>query len=408
MDTHDTHRNDRRRFLKTTGSLAAVGLTGLAGCTGGDGGGQGSTTTTTGGGGDGDGDGTTTAGSSNPREKYGLKELDYELENQLNIFQWGDYWPDGTVQDFEKAFGVSVNVSNYASNEEMFNKLKAGGTSQYDLIFPSDYMINVLQSQGMIRQIDKKKIPNLGNLSDKFSGTPYDPDPGLYSVAYQWGTSGIGYNANMVGENPSISSWDAMWNSEWKGQMTMLNDMRESIGAALKRLGYSLNTKDEAKIEEAKEMLINQKSLLKTYDSSNFTTNLINEQASPVHAWSGGAFQAYWETYEDGSSPINYVVPEEGGVVWVDNGAITKKAKHPNAAHAFINYYLNAKIGARITNWTYYGSPNKAAEEHINDEILDNKSIYPDDKTMNKLEYIQNIGQATQMYSRAWTEIQNA
>ncbi|UPV75405.1 spermidine/putrescine ABC transporter substrate-binding protein [Halorussus limi] len=390
---------DRRRFLKTTGSLTAIGLTGLAGCTGGDGGGQATTTTAS---------DTTTAASKNPREKYGLKELDYELEDKLNIFQWGDYWPDGTVQDFEKTYGVKVNVSNYASNEEMFNKLKAGGLKQYDLVFPSDYMINVLVDQGMLQKLDKSKIPNYGNLGSKFTDTPYDPDPGTYSAPYQWGTSGIGYNKEMLGSDVSINSWDAMWNEQWKGQMTMLDDMRETIGATLKRLGYSLNTKDESKIEEAKEMLINQKSLLKTYDSSNFTTNLINKQASPVHAWSGGVFQAYWETYKDGSSPIAYAVPKEGGVIWVDNGAVTKKAPHPNAAHAFINYYLNAKIGARITNWTYYGSPNEQAEKHISEDILNNKSIYPDSSTMKKLEYIQNLGQATQTYSRAWTEIQNA
>lgn len=395
----------RRRFLKTTGSLTAVGLTGLAGCTGGDGSDQETTTasgTTTEA-----ASGTTTEGSGDPREEYGLEELDYELEDQLNVFQWGDYWPDGTVQDFEEAYGVTVNVSNYASNEEMFNKLQAGGTGQYDLIFPSDYMINVLVEQDMLQQLDLNKIPNHGNLGDQFSDTPYDPGSEVYSAAYQWGTSGIAYNTEMIGE-ADISSWEAMWNEEWGGQMTMLDDMRETIGAALKRLGYSLNTTDEAKIEEAKELLIEQKELLSTYDSSNFTTNLINQQASPVHAWSGGAFQAYWETYEDGSSPIQYVVPDEGAVIWVDNGAVTADASNPNAAHAFINYYLNPQIGARITNWTYYGSPNEAAEEYISDDILDNESIYPDSETMDQLEYIQNIGQATQTYSQAWTEIQNA
>jgi spermidine/putrescine-binding protein len=403
MDKHSKPRDGRRRFLKATGSLATIGVTGLAGCMGGNSQNNNqsnntSTTSSTG----------TNAGSSNPRQKYGLKELDYKVEDQLNVFQWGDYWPDGTVQNFEKAYDVNVNVSNYASNEEMFNKLKAGGTSQYDLIFPSDYMINVLVGQGMIQKLNKQKIPNYSNLDKKFTDTPYDPNPGTYSAPYQWGTSGIGYNKQMLGGDVKIDSWDAMWNQKWKGQMTMLNDMRETIGAALKRLGYSLNTKDEKKINEAKETLIKQKNLLKTYDSSNFTTNLINKQASPVHGWSGGVFQAYWETYKNGSSPIGYTVPNEGGVIWVDNGAVTKEAKHPNAAYAFINYYLNAKVGAAITNYTYYGSPNKAAEEYINKEILNNKSIYPDSKTMKKLEYIRNIGQATTIYNEAWTEIKNA
>ncbi|KZN23058.1 ABC transporter substrate-binding protein [Haladaptatus sp. R4] len=403
MDKHGNPRDGRRRFLKTTGTLATVGLTGLAGCSSGNdqNGGQSSTTSSSSSKG-------ASAGSSKLRKKYGLKKLDYKVEDQLNIFQWGDYWPDGTVQDFEKAYGVKVNVSNYASNEEMFNKLKAGGTSQYDLIFPSDYMINVLVKQGMIRKFDKQKIPNYSNLDKKFTDTPYDPNPGTYSAPYQWGTSGIGYNKQMLGGNVKIDSWDAMWNTKWKGQMTMLNDMRETIGAALKRLGYSLNTKDEKKINEAKQTLIKQKKLLKTYDSSNFTTNLINKQASPVHGWSGGVFQAYWETNKNGSSPIGYTVPKEGGVIWVDNGAVTKDANHPNAAYAFINYYLNAKIGARITNYTYYGSPNKAAEKNINKDILNNKSIYPDSKTMKKLEYIRNIGQATTKYNEAWTEIKNA
>ncbi|MFB6240811.1 MAG: extracellular solute-binding protein, partial [Gemmatimonadota bacterium] len=155
----------------------------------------------------GDGGGTTTTsksqsrGDADLRNEYGLPELDYELEKTLNVFQWTDYWPQGTVEKFEKAYGVKVNVSNYASNEEMFNKLKAGGTGQYDLIFPSDYMINILVKQGMIRKLDTGKIPNLENLAEKFSDTPYDPNPGTYSAPYQWGTSGIAYNANMLGED---------------------------------------------------------------------------------------------------------------------------------------------------------------------------------------------------------------
>ncbi|WP_224449419.1 extracellular solute-binding protein [Haloprofundus salilacus] len=400
----------RRTYLKASGSLTAVGLTGLAGCTsGGDGENSGGNGSGDGGGnGSGGGGGSADGGDASLREEYGLQELDYELEDRLNIFQWGDYWPDETVSEFEQAYGVEVNVSNYASNEEMFNKLNAGGTGQYDLIFPSDYMISVLADQEMIRQVERSKVPNLENITERFTDAPYDPGDALHSVPYQWGTSGIGFNREMLGEDVSIDSWDAMWNEEWSGQITMLDDMRETIGAALKQLGYSLNTKNESEVQEAKELLIQQKDLLKTYDSSNFKTNLINKQASPVHGWSGDVFAAYWETYEDGSSPIDYVVPKEGGVVWVDNGAITSEAKHPNAAHAFMNYYLNPQIGAKITNWTYYASPNEAAKEHIDSEILENESIYPSDQTMENLEFIQNIGQATTMYDEAWTEIQNA
>ena len=391
----------RRSFLKTTGAIASAGLAGLAGCTGGSGGGDG-----------GDGDTTTEQPSDSDeaealREEYGLGELDYELEDSLEVFQWSDYWGEEVIPTFEKVFGVDVNVSNFASNEEMFNKLKAGGSGQYDLIFPSDYMINIMIDQEMIGEIDRAKVPNLETLGSKFTEPPYDPGSDLHSVPYQWGTSGIGWTSELLGD-VELTSWDAMWDDEYAGQITMLSDMRETIGAALKRLGYSLNTTDESEIEEAKELLIEQKDLLLSYDSSNFETKLINKQASPVHGWSGDIFRAHWETYEDGSSPINYRVPEEGGVIWVDNGAITKDAEHPNAAHAFINYFLNPKIAAKITNWTYYGSPSASAEEYISEDILDNPAIYPPDDVMEKLEYIRNIGDARQYYSDAWTEIQNA
>ncbi|MFC4438980.1 MULTISPECIES: polyamine ABC transporter substrate-binding protein [Natrialbaceae] len=366
--------------MKSTGALATVGLTGLAGCLGGD------------------------------DDETGGTDVDTdELEDSLSVFQWGDYWPDGFVQSFEDEHDVDVSVSNFASNEEMFNSLQAGGTDQYDLIFPSDYMVNVLHEQDMIQPLDLDAIPNFENLSEMFRDAPYDPGEERHSAPYQWGTSGIGWNENMIGE-VDITSWDALWDEEWAGQITMLNDMRETIGAALKRLGYSLNTTDEGEIEEAKELLIEQKDLLRTYDSSNFETNLVNEQNSPVHAWSGGVFAALWETYDEDEdySPINYAIPEEGSVVWVDTAAVTAEAQHPNAAHAFIDYFLDAENGAEITNYTYYGSPNEAAEEHIADEILEDEAIYPDDETMENLEFIENIGEATQTYDQAWTEIQNA
>ena len=386
--------SDRRTFLRTTGAVSAAGLVGLAGCSG-DSGSDG------GDGGSGDDGGDGSDGSD------GSDGGDGEIEDELRVFQWGDYWPDGFVSGFEEEYYVSVSVSIYSSNEEMFNALNAGGTGQYDLIFPSDYMVNVLNEQDMIQPLNLDALSNFGNLSEMFREAPYDPGEERYSVPYQWGTSGIAYNEEMVGDI-EVNSWETMWNEEFAGQMSMLDDVRETMGAALKYLGYSLNTTEESEIEEAKELLIEQKELLSTYDSSNFPTNLINEQLSPLHAWSGGAFQAYWETFEDGSSPVNYVIPEEGGVVWVDTAAITSEAENVNAAHAFINHFLDAEVGAEITNYTYYGSPNEAAEEYILDEILDNESIYPDDETMSNLEYIENIGQATTLYSNAWQEIKSA
>lgn len=392
--------SDRRKFLRASGALAAAGMTGLAGCLGDDD----DDTDDVGDPADDDDD----VGDDDDTDDTDDTD-DNDLEDELAIFQWGDYWPDDFVSNFEDAYGVDVTVSNYASNEEMFSTLQAGGTGQYDLIFPSDYMVTILHDQGMIQPLDMDRLPNWGNLMGTFEEAPYDPGEERYSAPYQWGTSGIAWHDEMLGEDVEISSWSAMWNEEWAGQMTMLNDMRETIGAALKYLGYSLNTTDEAAIHEARDILIDQKDLLATYDSSNFSTNLINQERSPVHGWSGGIFAAYWETWEeDAGSPINYVIPEEGSVVWVDTAAITDEAASPNAAHAFINHFLEAEVGAEITNYTYYGSPNAAAEEFIFAEILEDERIYPSEETMANLEFIEDVGQATQLYDEAWTEIQAA
>lgn len=394
----DKEFTDRREFLKKTGAASTAALAATAGCIGGLGGGGGGAT----------------GGNETRREELGLAELDYELDGQLNVFQWADYWPSGTVERFEDAYGVEVDVTNYASNEEMFQKLKAGGTDQFDVIFPSDYMVSVLAEQEMVQELDLSKIPHWENLEDYWVDTaPYDPgDDARYSAPYFWGTSGIAWNADMFdeevkGELP-FTSWEVLWDERFSGQMSMLNDMREAFAVALKKNGHSLNTEDESAIEQAKEDLIAQKELLATYDSVNMAENLINENFSPIHTWSGSAFSAYWELYSDGESPVNYQVPEEGGVVWVDTAAITAEAKNVDTAHAFVNFVLNAKVNADIANYVYYPTPNEAAKEHLPDSMLENERIYPDDQTFEQLEFIRNLGDATTTYDEAWTEVQNA
>lgn len=411
------NNSNRRTFLKTTGAIGVGGIAGLAGCSGDDGGDGGNdggndggdggddTTTTT----ESQDDGGESRGDASVREEYGLPELDYEIEDTLNVFQWTAYWPEGTVETFEQAYGVDVNVSNYASNEEAFNKLKAGGTGQFDLVFPSDYMVSIMIEQGMLQPLDLGKIPHWENLADRFvDEAPYDSGDERYSAPYFWGTSGVAWNSNMIGEIEGTPSWEIMWDEQYEGQMTMLNDMRETIGAALKYLGYSVNATEESKIQEAKDLLIEQKPLLQTYSSVSRDAALQNEEASPLHCWSGDAFIAYWALYEDGETPITYTVPEEGGVAWVDTATVTKEAKNPNAAHAFINFLLNAKMNAEIANWLYYPTPNEAAQEMVDQAALDNPAIYPTDEIMAKLEFLENLGQATSLYSEAWTEIQNA
>jgi spermidine/putrescine transport system substrate-binding protein len=293
---------------------------------------------------------------------------------------------------------------NFASNEDLLAKLQAGA-SGYDIIVPSDYMVAIMISLDMLAQLDKENIPNLENLDPQFAEMPFDPN-GDYSVPYQWGTTGIGYRSDIVEED--ITSWAALFDpalaQKYEGRISMLNDVREAVGAALKYEGYSLNSTDPEQLEEAQGLLLQQKPFLAKYDSQSVADSLVSGDVVLAHGWSGDIFVAQTEN-ED----IVYTIPEEGAVVWVDNLAIlaTTEGDRKYTAEVFINYLLRPEIGAQITNWVWYGSPNAAAEPYIDEEILGDPAIYPPDDVMQNLEFIRDVGEATQLYDRIWTEVKS-
>lgn len=385
---------NRRTFLQATGTLGVGSAIALAGCIGGS-------------------ETNNSSGDASLREKLGLPELDYEIENSLNVFQWTGYWPPKTVQNFQKAYGVNVSVSNYASNGEMFSKLKAGGSGQFDVIFPTGNMLPVLTSQEMLQPLNLKKIPTWDNLEKRWRNQQsYEPGNKRYSMPYQWGTSGVGWRTDMVNSIGNPPSWDVMWDKQYKNQMTMLNSWHETIGASLMRLGYSVNAKEPAKIEEAKKECIKQKSLLKTYDSVNTTEHLLNKTASPVHTWNGDVMQAYNQLAKrEKVPPVKFYIPEEGGIKWLDTMTITQNAAHVNAAHAFATFLLNGKVGATITEFNGYATPNKAAKQYLSDKRVNNPIINPASSTMKRLEFASRFVESPEVrqhYIEAWTEIQNA
>jgi spermidine/putrescine transport system substrate-binding protein len=405
----------RRSVLGLSGTALAAGL---AGCLGGGGGGNtGSTPTST----DGSGGGTDTAtpiadSKQEIMDEYDLEMVDYadQVEDELTIFQWTGYWPTHIVPNFEVLYDVEVNVSNFSSNEAMFNKLKTLGPGQVDLVFPSDFMVNIMATQDMLGFLNKDKIPNYGNLQDSFEEVNYEPDgaSGTYSMPYNWGWSAIGNNKEASGRSLE-PTWDEVWNEEFEGQVTMFNNMRETIGAALFKLGYSPNTTDEQKINEAKEILIQQKEdgIVKAYDSTNVASLLTNAEASPCLSWNSQVFQAYRNVMNDDyEAPIEFVLPEEGNIIWTDAAVIDKEAPNPNAAHAFLNYLNNKQVHAEITSWLIYPTILENEKELRTDqwafENLENFS--PTQKELDRMVYIENIGDATKLYSEAWTEIKNA
>jgi spermidine/putrescine transport system substrate-binding protein len=328
------------------------------------------------------------------------KDETSELAEELHVFNWSEYIDPEIYAAFEEEFGVKVIEDTFASNEDLLAKLQAGATG-YDIIVPSDYMVTIMRELELLAPLNYDNIPNFENIDAKFKDPPYDPD-NKFCVPYQWGTTGIGYNADEFDEAPD--SWAYLFDPEmagsYAGKMSMLNDPRESIGAALKYLGYSVNSTDEGKLEEAKQLLIRQKEWVKTYDSEQYEDLIAADETLLAHGWSGDFFFAAEE-----DERIWYVIPQEGGVIWADNLCIPESSKNQYTAEVFINYLLKPEVGAQITNFTWYGSPNKASEEFIDAEILEEPAIYPPPDVMERLEWLRDVGDALPMYERIWTEI---
>ena len=325
-----------------------------------------------------------------------------EVDGDLFLYNWAEYIDPELLTAFEEQYGVSVTQDTYDSNEAM-QPIISAGNSGYDVIVPSDYMVSILIENGDLLPLTKDAIPNYANLADEFeSGLPYDPD-GAYVAPYQWGTTGLGVDTAVTGED-FPRSWALVFDQATAeeygtaGKITLLNDPRETIGAALKYLGYSLNSTSPEELEEAKQLVADAP--VQAFDSDQYDELLIQGQSVVGHGYSGNFFVAI-----DGSdNPEQYVffVPDEGGTRWVDNMAIVQDAPHPCTAHTFVNFILDAENGAQLSNWNYYASPNAAAEEFILPEILEDPAIYPTE--LETLEFITDTGDYETNFSDAFIE----
>ncbi len=342
-----------------------------------------------------------------------------QVDGDLNLYNWTEYIPFGEeavefevpdlVAEFESQYGVSIVQTFYDNNEQMVGQVEAGA-APYDLVVPSDYMIDIMTDADLLVELNKDALPNLSNVNPTFSGLPFDPE-GAFSVPYQWGTTGIGFAYEAVGDDYE-ESWGLLFDADSPvaGQFSLLDDPREVLGGALKYLGYSLNTTSQAELDEAVDLIKSVKSNVKLFDTNTFEDNLVSGETVAAHGWNGDFLGAYdnastdeYDAYED----FGYFIPQEGSVVWVDNMAIPTTAEHPCTAHTFIDFMLDAENGAALTNYTYYASPNRAAEAFIYEEILEDTSIYPDEATFANLEFIEDTGDFELNYTDAFTEIKN-
>ncbi len=328
-----------------------------------------------------------------------------QTDGPLAIYNWTEYMDPELKDAFAAEFGVEVTEDNYDSNEAMQPIINAGG-SGYDFIVPSDYMVSIMIEAGDIQPLNKDALPNISNLAAEFaSGLPYDPDA-TYTAPYQWGTTGLGVDLSVTGEDVP-QTWGLIFDPALAAEYnlegsyaTLLNDPRETMGAALKYLGYSLNTTSEDELGEARQLVQDAKDRVAAYDSDQYDELLVTGDSAVAHGYSGNFLFQFLDA--ENPDQYTYFVPEEGGTRWIDNMAIPKDAPHPCTAHTFINFLLDAERGAQLTNWNLYASPNEAAVEFIDQEVLDDPIVYPTDTS--KLEEIEDTGDFETNFSDAFIE----
>ena len=321
---------------------------------------------------------------------------------QVVVYNWGEYLDPEILEIFEKETGITVIYEEFETNENMYPKVKAGAVA-YDLVCPSDYMIQRMIENNLLAEINFENIPNLKHIGPQYLKQSESFDPGnKYSVPYCWGTVGILYNKTMVKE--PIDSWSVLWDDTYKDQILMQNSVRDSLGIALKYCGYSLNSKDLDELHEAQELLLQQKPLVQAYVVDQVRDKMINNEAALGVIYSGEAI------YTQSQNPnLEYVVPKEGSNVWIDSWVIPKNAKNKENAEKFINFLCRPDIAKMNFDYITYSTPNVAARDLIEDEAIRNSTIaFPGDDILNRCETYQYLGtKYDEIYNKLWRELKS-
>lgn len=323
------------------------------------------------------------------------------LAETIYLYNWVEYIDPEVKDQFQEECGVEVVETNFDSNETLLATVQAGG-ADYDIIVPSDYMVQIMIEEGMLMELDFNVITNISNMDDLNVNQYFDPEQ-KFTVPYFWGTSGFAVDTNVVTDYED--SWSMMFDptSPYCGKISMLDDQRETIGAALMYLGYPLNSTDPAQLEEAKNLLIEQSKCIKAYDSQTNDDLIISGETVLGHIWTGDAILAGLPDY-GGRDGIVYVIPQEGCVIWQDNMAIPVSAPNAYTAMVFINYLNYPEVAAQNVEFVGYGTPNEAAKEFIDPEMLADEGIYPPPEVEARLQWLEDVGDALQLYDRIWTE----
>jgi spermidine/putrescine transport system substrate-binding protein len=330
------------------------------------------------------------------------------LSSELYFYNWSDYVDPAILEQFEEEYGVAVIVDTYDSNEDMLAKVRAG-SSGYDVVVPSDYAVQTMVVEELGLPLDRSLLSNWEHLDPELLGQYFDEENAI-SAPYLLGLTGIAYNTEAFPEG--VSSWAAVFDpaqaQAYSGKLSMLDDERETPGAALKYLGESLNSTDPAALKEVEGLLIAQKPLLAAYNSADVNRKLASGEYVIAHAWSGMAMQARNGLGDEfgGNPNINFVIPDEGGTIWMDNLVILKDSPNAYTAHVFINFLLRPEIAAQNAEYVGYITPNTAAVPLLSEEVraLYDAGYAPNDENIDRLEWIVR-NEETSAFTDLWTVV---
>jgi spermidine/putrescine-binding protein len=329
-------------------------------------------------------------------------------KEKLYIYNWGEYMDPEVIEMFEKEFKVKIVDDEYETNEAMYAKVKTGAIN-YDVVFPSEYMVNKMQEENMLEELNYDNLPNFTQYIDPLinetiyklddsSASDEKMDP-RFSVPYFWGTVGILYNTTMVDEE--VTSWDILFDEKYSGNILMQNSVRDVFVPPLKLLGYSINTLNETELSEATQMLIDQKPLVQAYVIDQVRDKMIGNEAALAVIYSGEALI----TKED-NADLEYVVPQEGSNIWFDAVVIPTTTQNKELAEKFIDFLYRPDVAKLNADYSGYSTPNTGAFELLDAEVQEDPAAYPSSETIAKCEIFQYLGtEGEELYLAKWQQI---
>jgi len=333
---------------------------------------------------------------------YYAQESNMMNSEKVVVYNWGEYLDPEVLTLFEQETGIDVVYEEFETNEILYPKISSGAIA-YDVICPSDYMIQRMIENNLLAEINFDNIPNIKNIGKDYmeQSRQFDPE-NKYSVPYCWGTVGILYNKTMVDE--PITSWSVLWDEKYKDNILMQDSVRDAFGVTLKYLGYSLNSTDLDELTEARDLLIKQKPLVQAYVIDQVRDKMIGNEAAIGVIYSGEAIYTQKENPD-----LEYVIPEEGSNIWIDSWVIPKNAENKENAEKFINFLCRPEIALMNFEYITYSTPNSEARKLIEDEAIRNSEIaFPDLSKYDNLETFQYLGTgADQTYGELWNQVKS-